>query len=101
MIGITTTYIGTYTKPSISTGTTEGDGTQATDMYGDMNQAIEEGLLTETGQQVSVSEGRLHAHTGLVQRLVVIQVGILKGARGNLRAVLLKDQEASTDLREE
>jgi hypothetical protein len=100
LIGITTTYIGIFTKPGISTGTTDGDGTQAADLYGDMNQAIEEGLLTETGQQVSVSEDRLHAHTGQVQRLVVIPVGILKGVRGNLREVLLKDQEASTGLRE-
>lgn len=100
LTGMTTIYFGTYTKPGGSTDTTDGDGTQ-TDIYGDMSHVIEEGLLTETGQLVSVSEDRLHAHTKLVQRLVVIPVGSLKGVRGNHRAVLLKDQEASAGPREE
>jgi len=100
LTGITTIYIGTDTEYGTSTGTTDGDGTQ-TDMNGDMSHVIEEGLLTETGQLVSVSENLIRAHTGLVRRLVVIPVGSLKGVRGNHRAALLKDQEASTDLREE
>ena len=100
LTGITTIYFGTDTEYGISTGTTDTDGIP-TGTNGGMILFIEEELLTETGQQVSVSEGRLHEHTKLLQRLVVIPVGSLKGVRGNHRAALLKDQEASTDLREE
>lgn len=100
LTGISTIYFGTYTKPGGSTDTTDADGIP-TGTNGGMILFIEEGLLTETGQLVSVSENLIRAHTGLVQRLVVIPVGSLKGVRGNHDAVLLKDQEASTDLREE
>lgn len=62
-------------------------------MSGGLTRVIEKVLLIETGQRVSVSDSRLHAYPGKVQRLAVIPAEVLTGRPGNLREAPLKGVE--------